>query len=170
MLKPTAVLDWEITDGPPHYPDLSRFGTARLIVRLQGRPLAVAEVPVEGRQLNLTAVSRRIIDRAWLFAAPLVERALGSGQPLAPVDVAGLLTAHARGRMGGAAPLVTVAVCTRDHAHELGACLNALLAIDYERLDIVVIDNAPSDDGTARLVREQYPTVRYACEPRPGLD
>ena len=35
--------------------------------------------------------------------------------------------------------------------------------------EVLVIDNAPSDDATAELVKT-FPGVRYVPEPRPGLD
>ena len=68
-------------------------------------------------------------------------------------------------------PSVTVAVCTRDRAEQLGECLAALAAIDYPArlLDILIVDNAPSDDATRDLVAD-YPSMRYVREPRPGLD
>lgn len=66
-------------------------------------------------------------------------------------------------------PLVTVAVCTRDRPTDLAICLDALLKLDYPNLDLLVVDNAPTHSLTAQLV-DQYPTVRYVCEPRPGLD
>jgi GT2 family glycosyltransferase len=49
-------------------------------------------------------------------------------------------------------------------------CLAALNQLDYPNLDLLVVDNAPSDEATEQLVRKQYPKVRYICEPRPGLD
>jgi O-antigen biosynthesis protein len=66
-------------------------------------------------------------------------------------------------------PLVTVAVCTRDRPSDLVLCLESLLRLDYPNLDLLVVDNAPRDTATADLVA-QYSTVRYVCEPRPGLD
>jgi O-antigen biosynthesis protein len=71
---------------------------------------------------------------------------------------------------GGPFPLVTVAVCTRDRAADLALCLDALVALDYPALDLLVVDNAPSSDATARLVGDRFPTVRYVREPRPGLN
>jgi O-antigen biosynthesis protein len=67
-------------------------------------------------------------------------------------------------------PLVTVAVCTRDRTAQLAGCLDSLGRLDYPALDLLVVDNAPSDPATARLVGERYPQVRYVCEPRPGLN
>jgi GT2 family glycosyltransferase len=67
-------------------------------------------------------------------------------------------------------PLVTVAVCTRDRPSSLTRCLDALLALDYPDVELLVVDNAPATTDTERLVRESYPSVRYVCESRPGLD
>jgi glycosyltransferase involved in cell wall biosynthesis len=69
-------------------------------------------------------------------------------------------------------PTLTAAVCTRDGAPRLPECLDALCALAYpERsLDIVVVDNAPTDDSTRALLRDRYPRIRYLVEPRPGLD
>jgi GT2 family glycosyltransferase len=64
---------------------------------------------------------------------------------------------------------VTVAVCTRNRPDDLALCLDALVELDYPALDLLVVDNAPSDDRTEQVVR-RYPQVRYVKEPRPGLD
>ena len=70
-----------------------------------------------------------------------------------------------------ALPSLTAAVCTRNGARRLVECLDALAALHYPagQLDRLVVDNAPSDAETRHLV-ERYPTIRYVCEPRPGLD
>jgi glycosyltransferase involved in cell wall biosynthesis len=72
-------------------------------------------------------------------------------------------------------PSLTVAVCTRDRRADLGRSLNALLRVrastppGLEQFEILVVDNAPSDGGTQRLV-STLPGVRYAREPKPGLN
>lgn len=70
----------------------------------------------------------------------------------------------------GSLPSVTVAVCTRDHTNDLKRCLDSLELLDYPDLEILVVDNAPRDDSTERLVDESYPNIRYVREPRPGLN
>jgi glycosyltransferase involved in cell wall biosynthesis len=69
-------------------------------------------------------------------------------------------------------PPLTAAVCTRNRTDFLRSCLEALLALDYpaERLEILVVDNAPADQSTERLVRQLSTRLRYVCEPRPGLN
>lgn len=68
-------------------------------------------------------------------------------------------------------PSLTAAVCTRNGAGHLAECLDALSRLHYPagRLDLLVVDNAPSSDDTRRVV-DRYPSIRYVVEPRPGLD
>jgi GT2 family glycosyltransferase len=70
---------------------------------------------------------------------------------------------------GPAAPSVTVAVCTRDRPDDVARCLDALQRLEYPGLELLVVDNAPASAATARLVTGRV-GVRYAREPRPGLD
>jgi GT2 family glycosyltransferase len=70
---------------------------------------------------------------------------------------------------------LTIAVCTRDRHVLLARCLGGIrtvldtradLAIDVE---VLVCDNAPSNDHTRREV-ERFGAASYVIEPRPGLD
>ncbi len=49
-------------------------------------------------------------------------------------------------------------------------CLESLSLLHYPALDLVVVDNAPSDDATEHLVRKNYPQFQYLREDRPGLN
>lgn len=64
---------------------------------------------------------------------------------------------------------VTVAVCTRDRPEDLARCLDALEAVRYPALELLVVDNAPATRDSERLVLAR-PGVRYVRELRPGLD
>lgn len=68
-------------------------------------------------------------------------------------------------------PSITIAICTKDRPENLARCLQSLqeLAKQASQLEILVIDNAPSDDRTQQLVAS-LPWVRYVREPKPGLD
>ena len=65
---------------------------------------------------------------------------------------------------------LTAAVCTRDRPEQLARALESLSAQSPGPAEILVIDNAPVDDSTARMVAERFPDVRYLREPVPGLD
>ncbi|MGO9956543.1 MAG: glycosyltransferase [Solirubrobacteraceae bacterium] len=67
---------------------------------------------------------------------------------------------------------VSIIVCTRDRAVELRRCIGALRALEHPDLEIIVVDNAPTDAGVQRAFREAAqddPRFRYVVEPRPGL-
>lgn len=66
-------------------------------------------------------------------------------------------------------PSLTVAICTKDRTNNLARCLDSLLQLPQSNLEILVIDNAPSDWQTKDLVT-QLPGIKYVCEPNPGLD
>jgi glycosyltransferase involved in cell wall biosynthesis len=67
-------------------------------------------------------------------------------------------------------PSLSVAVCTRNRTGTLNRCLDSVLPLQQKYgFEVLVIDNAPSDDTTARLVKN-FPAVRYVLEQRPGLD
>lgn len=72
--------------------------------------------------------------------------------------------------MTGRTVPITVAVCTRDRKEKLQRALGALLAQDPAPAEILVVDNAPSNDDTRRLVVEEMEGAAYAVEPAPGLN
>ncbi len=72
-----------------------------------------------------------------------------------------------------APPSVTIAVCTHGRPERLARCLGAIQALRVpagaSAPDVLVVDNAPPDERTRALV-DRAPGVRYAREPRTGLD
>ena len=67
-------------------------------------------------------------------------------------------------------PSLSVAICTRDRVATLKSCLDSVLPLQQKYgFELLVIDNAPSDDTTAKLVKGSSP-ARYVLERRPGLD
>lgn len=70
-------------------------------------------------------------------------------------------------------PSVSVVICTKDRPRMVRRCLASLVSIraasPYADLEIMVLDNAPSDEST-RQEATRLPRVRYVREPRPGLN
>ncbi|MFJ4011890.1 glycosyltransferase family 2 protein [Streptomyces sp. NPDC090026] len=128
-------------------------GPALALVRLHGRPLGTVTATAEGpRDL-------------WRALADRARREL-PGAARTPASV----PAPAPPRAGEPRPQVGVVVATRDRTGLLRSCLDSLLAADPPPAEVIVVDNAPSDDSTERLVRTRYATrVRYLREPVPGL-
>jgi glycosyltransferase involved in cell wall biosynthesis len=65
---------------------------------------------------------------------------------------------------------LSVALCTRDRPEQLRRALASLAAQTVPPGEVLVIDNAPGDGRTRRLVESEFPVFRYAAEPVPGLD
>ena len=149
-----------------------RYGQARVLVCLHGVPLAQMVVlltrgRISASQLD-TVVVRQLGER---IAAHLEDDGLENVDPLSGATIP---PAPASGCSGwgpsGARPPVSVVVCTRNRQDDLLTCVEALERLDYPDLEIVVVDNAPSDDATeVALAGRDFPRVRYAVEPRPGL-
>jgi GT2 family glycosyltransferase len=71
-------------------------------------------------------------------------------------------------------PPVTVAICTRDHPPLVERAIRSMIiAAEFteigEQFEILVVDNAPSDDRTLHIANS-FDRVRYVREPKPGLD
>lgn len=158
----TVDVESPLPDVPP-----AHTGEQWVLVRLHRAPLGILKFGVEGctaeslRRLTAGRFEERI-------QRHLVADALAKGTLENLVSIG---SACPR-RQPVALPTVSVAVCTRDGAARLPECLDALLAIDYppDRLELLVVDNAPRDSATRALLESRYPGVRYALEPTPGLD
>ncbi len=64
-------------------------------------------------------------------------------------------------------PTCTVVVCTRDRPRSLDGCLSALRQLAYPKFDVLVVDNAPSDNRAATVAGKW--SARYLLHPCPGL-
>jgi GT2 family glycosyltransferase len=83
------------------------------------------------------------------------------------------VVAHPKDSAEGSSPSLCIVVCTKDRPQTLQRCLNSILKIDRidcrSSIEVLVVDNAPSDERT-RLIVESLPDVRYVYEPKSGLD
>ena len=64
---------------------------------------------------------------------------------------------------------ISVIICTRDRSESLKYCLDSLNQQICTPREIIVVDNAPTNNLT-KLMVAQYANVTYFKEPRPGLD
>ena len=142
-------------------------GEQWVLIRLHGRPLGMVYPPKAG--CDPAELARLVLEQqGWSVAQHLAGDDPGAASSITDLAALPRTCPHTP---GASALSVTVAVCTRNRASQLGDCLAALDALDYPAhlLDIVVVDNAPSDDSTRDAVA-RYPRIRYVREPRPGLD
>jgi glycosyltransferase involved in cell wall biosynthesis len=64
---------------------------------------------------------------------------------------------------------VSVIICTRNRAAHLHQCLTTLKGLACLAEEIIVVDNAPTDDSTENTVKK-FDGVKYVKEPKAGLD
>jgi glycosyltransferase involved in cell wall biosynthesis len=149
MTDKVVVLD--VDAGFSDLTGLDTFTAARILIRRNEHPLGWILLPVEAGKIGAdsikTAVTRQL---GWAFATDLLvsEQVWARGNPFYPP--------------------VTVIICTRNRASLLSGCLEALRLLDYPQFEILVVDNAPSDNSTAEVVKEARAT--YLREPIAGLD
>jgi GT2 family glycosyltransferase len=161
----------ELSEGgrltaPTPPPDDGR--PARVIARLHGEPLGYLTVPTDAGGVDLDGLSAA----AWRQFPDRIRAHLGTEG----------LSTDAPDRPPPANPScpnaptderpVTVIVCTRDRTAQLRRCLERLTTLSYDNYDILVVDNAPSDDATRVAVAEiavTQPRLRYLREPVPGV-
>lgn len=142
--------------GPVHVP-AGDTGFA-LVVRRAGRPVGfVMRECVGPREIGAPEIAA--IAQAGIGEAALRE-------PLSrPVQAT----------FGDGLPSLTIAVCTKDRTDDLAACVTRLREVRASEpgggagVEILVVDNAPSDDRTRALV-DGLGDVRYVRDPMPGLD
>ncbi|MFJ1702665.1 glycosyltransferase [Kitasatospora sp. NPDC088346] len=133
-------------------------GRVLALVRLHGHPLGL--VTATGTAGGSAALCRALVDAAHReLHVPSLSTATAGSLP----DRTGRARAAAE-------PLVSVIVCTRNRPGLLPRSLDSLLRTGHPRVEVIVVDNAPSDDATEQVVRSRYGgRVRYLREPVPGL-
>lgn len=130
-----------------------------LIARLDDELIGFAMIPLPAGA-SLSAAEVKALAEERFAAAVLTARAAGAlrerwGEPPAPP-----------------APTLTIAICTKDRAQRLKRLLTSLVAAratcPFAVTEILVVDNAPSDESTREAAAEF--DVRYVREPKAGLD
>ncbi len=168
MFSPVKVVDVELSPQVSDLEGLDGYDLVQALVRLHGSPIGYVTLrPVNGRCEREEIWDAVVEQHLNALLHHLVADALAEpGSHELSVDDLGRVAHPAP---SWAPPVVTVAVCTRDRPADLAACLDAIATLAYPALDVVVVDNAPRSDETRRVVAA-HAGVRYACEPRPGLD
>ncbi|HJU04287.1 MAG TPA: glycosyltransferase [Nitrospiraceae bacterium] len=151
---PTKVCEVEFSEEVRPIWGTERYEWLHVLARYRGHPLGWITVPNTRIEPVVSAdrVRQAMSDQVvWSLGRHVLKSSAGTPSAGATFS----------------SPM-SVVVCTRDRSDLLAGCLHALLALDYPKYEIIVVDNAPSSDETARLVAS-FP-VRYVRENRPGLD
>jgi glycosyltransferase involved in cell wall biosynthesis len=149
---------------------------AVVLARLHGHPLGLVELDLPDGQLAAEQVANAIWAQTQSAVAAHLATDGVDGPTTLGVDGIALefepTCVRERRSFLVDPPRLTVIIPTRDRPQRVRDCLDRILANSYphDRYEILVIDNAPSSDETARVVREYGRTfpVRYGREDRSG--
>ena len=179
---PIRIIEVELTEPLPtvvatHDPDGRPYLKGLVLARLQTAPIGLVEVDMPEGKLS----SRDLAHALWKQVAVCsldhlhqdgLERV--DALPTQGLTTEGLPRClEERADFLAQAPLITVLIPSRERPQRLRRCIDSILASVYpsERLQILVVDNAPATSDTKRLVdgySEIGNSVRYAREDSSG--
>lgn len=122
--------------------------SALLVIRYRGAVVGTSWVTVTDGRISAAAIRAERRKTAWAVWRNVITE---------------------KSRTTMLLPSATVVVCTRDRPDDLARCLPHLAKLVERGVEVLVVDNCPSDGRTRELV-DGYPGVRYIFEPRPGLN
>lgn len=156
---PYPIIDIEVTQPLPTLTISEEDTGIALVVRRKDKAVGLIMQPLPPKSVLSPEDLAKMIERE--VGAKLLQEAII--EELNPAE------------KGARFPSMTVAVCTKDRPENLARCLQHLLKLQTPILgeelnfEVLVIDNAPSNEKTKELV-DSLAGVRYAREPKPGLD
>ena len=148
------LLDLEFSEPINPIRGLEVYEKIRILVRYRGVPIKWVEM----------------FNNPWLAIIPAERVRVAIFEQIGKELTKAILTEKLdlKPKPNDLLPPISVVICTRDRTDLLKGALEAILALDYPNREIIVIDNAPSNNSTAELVARL--PVRYVKEERPGLD
>jgi GT2 family glycosyltransferase len=143
----------------------------RVLVRMHQQPLGYIRVPTLPEP-ELTQRARQVA--LATLAGPLRRHTEWDSSRLAPDVPGGWLARSACPRTYRSLGTegVTIVVPTRDRTPMLRGCLRALQGVTHDPIEMLVIDNGPSDTSTRDLVTalaRSDPRIRYIYDAQPGV-
>jgi glycosyltransferase involved in cell wall biosynthesis len=152
-----------------------RYGSVQILVRLHNHPLGLVELPLPEAGLPPEAYAPAV----WAALGAAINAHLADdGLPgLTALPLGGIVSAEEPGclaaqrRLLADPPFISVVICTHERPFMLATCLDSVMALDYPRYEVVVVDNAPRSDQTRQVVEAlagRTPAVHYVVEPNQG--
>ena len=173
-LRPAVIIERDFSRPQTDIVEPGYAG-AWILVRIFTEAVGIVRLPFVDGRISLEALCAAVRTEC----GPLIaQRLLAAGSdPEAGLSGAGAAAAGPpphiadRQRIIDTGPQITVVICTYNHPENLTRTLDSLQDQTYRNFGVLVVDNAPIDDATERVVRAssaRHP-VEYVCEPEQGL-
>ena len=180
LFTPSVMCQIDISEPIPpltaYRPFADNYERGIALILLFGKPVGAIEVYLLGQDM----VPQEVAAHIWKqLSVEINERLRIEGlSPIKTLTAAGLSSSkipnslHVKNSLLQEPPRVSVVVATHNRLEGLKRCLASLLAMDYLNFDIIVVDNAPSNNDTAAYIIENFDhdsKINYVYEPNPGL-
>lgn len=152
-----SIIQLEITEPLPKLLIKPQETGIALIIRYRDRPIGfVMQELAPNTQLSPDALTRLLSEKIGKkLLQEKIKEELSNNQDSPPFSS------------------LTVAICTKDRPNNVERCLNSLQNLkkpgNLGEFEILIVDNAPSDEQTKERVAN-FPNVRYVRELKVGLD
>lgn len=165
----TKLADIELSQPLQTITHLAGFQKLKALVRWYGVPIGFVECFVQDDCCSAKTLAQTILDKhQWSILSQALRAQLSHDVSATELKLAKMLTLQFPVHQEPL-PVVTVAICTSDQSVDLRVCLNSLCQLDYPYLDCLVVDYGVNE-ATEKLVRTEYPNVRYIPEPCSSLN
>jgi len=148
------------------------YSQARILVRLHRQPIGFLDLPLPAEGLDWQAA----VSAAELQFADSIRQHLAEDGVNSPnVPLSELTDLPVECRAGLVQPVclpISVVVPTHNRSAALTTCLRSLRRQQHPAFEVLVVDNAPTDDETRRIFHETVggdERFRYVVEPVQGL-
>ncbi|MDB6056180.1 MAG: glycosyl transferase, group 2 family protein, partial [Verrucomicrobiales bacterium] len=173
-MKRIKTIDIELSRPFTPVRGLDGYLNVRALLRWRGQAVETITIPITNGECSAKDFDS-VLPR---YIAKIMAVVLRTQLPnLGNQTLTQMLRDRPRPAENSRLPSISVAVCTRDRADDLRACLTALSDLDEPPLEVIVVDNAPRTSATRDLVEalQRSPLrggtrFRYILEPKPGLD
>lgn len=161
---------------------LDNYSELWVVTELHRIPLGIIKISLSDNTVSASRLKKLIVQQLGqaIFEHLLIDAALDpQGRPNSLAGWESLLAGlaapieecHYFSRFALAfQPSISLVICTRNRTASLARLLNSVEQLIYPDFEVLVIDNAPTDNSTAELLAVSFPHFRYILEPRPGLD
>lgn len=144
----SKIIEIEINRPVGEIADLEGYASALLVFRYEGAVVGTSWLPVIAGRIPAAAIRAEKAKTAWAVWTRVVAK---------------------KSRVAAPLPSATVVVCTRDRPEDLAKCLPFLARLVERGVEVLIVDNCPSDKRTEQLVKG-YSGIGYIYEPHPGLN
>ncbi len=148
----TYITEYKVGQGFPTVSNLNGYGQAWVLIRLGLQPLGVVQVDLPPFKAVLTLSALEAAIKFQMGVLPPLPAVPNSASPS---------PSHTPLR-----PPISIIICTHNRANMLKNCLGSLARLDYPDYEVIVVDSAPKDESTRKLI--ETTSYRYLREKRPG--